>query len=37
MKVEGIGKAKAEKYGDDILRVTSYPEVAKKNDEHPTQ
>lgn len=37
MKVEGIGKAKAEKYGKDILKLTSYLEVAKKTDEHPVQ
>ena len=35
MKIEGIGKAKAEKYGEDILKVTSYLEVAKKTDEQP--
>lgn len=37
MKIEGIGKAKAEKYGDDILKVTSYLEVTKKTDEHSAQ
>ena len=37
MKVEGVGKAKAEKYGDEILKVTSYSEMAKKADEHPEQ
>jgi ATP-dependent DNA helicase RecQ len=31
MKVEGIGKAKAEKYGEDILKVTSYPEAGEKD------
>ena len=37
MKVEGIGKAKAEKYGDEILKVTSYPEIAKDTNEHSAQ
>lgn len=37
MKIEGIGKAKAEKYGDDILKVTSYLEITKKTDEHSAQ
>ena len=37
MKIEGIGKAKAEKYGEDILKLTSYLEVAKKTNEHPVQ
>lgn len=36
MKIEGIGKAKAERYVEDILKVTSYLEVAKKTDEHPS-
>ena len=36
MKVEGIGKAKVEKYGDDILKITSYIEATKKTDERPT-
>ena len=36
LKVEGIGKAKVEKYGDDILKITSYIEATKKTDEHPT-
>ena len=34
MKIEGIGKAKAEKYGEDILRLTLYLKVAKKTDGH---
>ena len=33
MKVEGIGKAKVEKYGDDILKITLHLEVAEENDE----
>ena len=33
MKIDGIGKAKAEKYGDDILKITLHSEVAKENDE----
>ncbi len=37
MKVEGIGKAKAEKYGDEILKVTSYPEITKDTNEHSAQ
>ena len=34
MKVEGVGMAKAEKYGDDILKFTSYSQVLKRNNEH---
>ena len=30
MKVEGIGKAKAEKYGDDILKVTICQEATHR-------
>ena len=37
MKVEGIGKAKAEKYGIDILKIVSHIEIVKKNNEHPAQ
>ena len=30
MKIEGIGKAKAEKYGDDILKITSCSEIVQE-------
>ncbi|MDE0092581.1 MAG: HRDC domain-containing protein [Oligoflexia bacterium] len=33
MKVEGIGKAKAEKYGQDILKLTAYLKKEEKTDE----
>ncbi|MCZ0931662.1 MAG: HRDC domain-containing protein, partial [Oligoflexia bacterium] len=33
MKVEGIGKAKAEKYGEDILKLTVYLKSEEKKDE----
>ena len=36
MKVDGVGKAKAEKYGDDILRITSSQEINKQHDGHTT-
>ena len=32
MKVDGIGRAKAEKYGEDILKATTYMEMEKKSD-----
>ena len=33
MKVEGIGKAKAEKYGADILKLTAHLKTEEKTDE----
>ncbi len=37
MKVDGVGKAKAEKYGDEILKITSHPEMVEEVDERPIQ
>ena len=31
LKVEGVGKAKVEKYGEDILRLTSYVKSEEKD------
>ncbi|MCY4643826.1 MAG: HRDC domain-containing protein [Bacteriovoracales bacterium] len=37
MKIDGIGKAKAERYGDEILKLTLYFKTPEKSDEHPKQ